>query len=168
MDVVSVHGHLRRIYELIDYLLTTDGSVISWWRNCNKWLSMVWTLWVVSQDHLVLLGAWCFRLSLAASWFTLWSSHRCAWVVLINCSKVSPWIFAILVLVLDIVIVSGIAVKVVSTWCSDFMETFAAWSISWIGLSLHWHLSVLSLRWVSVCEGVLFDVLRIRVRTLLA
>ena len=158
MDVVSVHvWHFGRVYELVNHLLSLMGGVISWRRYRYQWLSVIWTLRIISQHNVVLLCARCLWLSLAASWFALGPTKWRAWFSLIHCCKLSPLVLShVLLLILNIVVVSCISVEVSSVWCSYFMERIATRTISRIWLAVATWLLVVT---ISIHVSILLNVL---------
>ena len=158
MDVVAIHvWHFSRVYELVNHLLALMRCVISWRRYRYQWLSVIWTLRVISQHDIVLLCACCLWLSLTASWFALRSTQWRPWFSLIHCCELSPLVLCnVLLLILNIVVVSCISVEVSSVWCSYFMERIATGTISRVRLSMATRLLVVT---ISIHVSVLLDML---------
>ena len=158
MNVVTVHvWHFRWVYKLVNHLLSLMGCVICWRRYRYQWLSVIWTLRIISQHDIVLLCARCLWLCLAASWFALGPTQWRSWFSLIHCCKLPPLILGnVLLLILNIVVVSCISVEVSSVWCSYFMERIATRTISRIWLSMTAWLLVVT---ISIHVSILLNML---------
>lgn len=106
---------------------------------------MIGALRAISMDnHLLSIRTSSkFRLQLASSRFALGSTKWHSWIGSCHSSNLASWHISFSkellllesnLLLLEVIIMTSIPIEIAATWSTIFIETFSAWSISWISL----------------------------------